>query len=465
VTTAPLPVLAAHAADWRYAAWPEGLEHHARRALLDWFAATLPGARQPPATLLAAALADERGEGAAICYVDGQSGSARRAALLNGIASHTVEFDDIHRDSGLHPGSPTVAAALAVAQARGASMDALLRAMAAGYEVGGRVALAVQPSHYRMWHTTATVGTIAAAVAAAVLLDCDADQVGHAMALAATMSGGLQQAFRGSGMSKPMHPGHAAGAGVLAARAAAAGVTGAPDVLDGPAGFAAATSDSTGRWDLALAGLGTRFVIGEMTFKNHGCCGHIFPALDGLLALRVRYPFHPDDVSRIHVAGYRATAEMCDRPSVQTEQEARFSMQYCIAALLHYGGVRLNAFTPERLRDPVLHAFMPKVSVSLAPELIRAYPRRRAARLRLELRNGQVIEHEQPIRKGDPEDPLTDEELDAKFEELVEPLLGKLGAVELRELIRRGRELPGLVVPMSMQTEQSHETCQVDHHG
>lgn len=439
----PLPVLAAHAAGWRHTPWPDGLEHHARRALLDWFAATLPGARQPPATLLAAALAEERGQGNALCYVDGQRGSARHAALLNGIASHTVEFDDIHRDSGLHPGSPTIAAALAVAQARGAGMDALLRAMAAGYEVGGRVALAVQPSHYRMWHTTATVGTIAAAVAAALLLGCEAEQIGHAIALAATMAGGLQQAFRGSGMSKPMHAGHAAEAGVLAARAAAAGVPGAPDVLHGPAGFAAATSDSTGCWDLALDGLGTRFVIGEMTFKNHGCCGHIFPALDGVLALRARHPFRPEEVSRLHVAGYRATAELCDRPAARTGQEARFSLQYCVAALLHHGAVRLGAFTPERLRDPVLHAFMPKVSVSLAPDLAEAYPRRRAARLRLELRDGRVFEHEQPTRKGDPEDPLTDAELDAKFSDLAEPVLGQDAAAALRALVLRGTALPG----------------------
>lgn len=252
---------------------------------------------------------------------------------------------------------------------------------------------------------------------------------------------------------------------MLAARAAAAGVTGAPDVLDGPAGFAAATSDSTGRWDLALAGLGTRFVIGEMTFKNYGCCGHIFPALDGLLAMQAQHPFRTEDVSRIHVAGYRATAEMCDRPRVQTEQEARFSMQYCVAALLHHGAVRLNAFTPERLRDPVLHAFMPKVSVSLASELVDAYPRHRAARLRLELLDGRVFEHEQPNRKGDPEDPLTDAELDAKFSELAEPVLGKLGAVSLRDLIRRDTELPGLVAPLPAPVAQPHEAFQAAHHG
>ncbi|MDQ1079443.1 MmgE/PrpD family protein [Pseudoroseomonas cervicalis] len=444
---APLPVLAAHAAAWRDAPWPEGLERHARRALLDWFAATLPGTRQAPATLLAPALAAERGQGAALCYVDGQRGAPRHAALLNGVASHTVEFDDIHRDSGLHPGSPTVAAALALAQAHGAGMDALLRAMVAGYEVGGRVALAVQPSHYRMWHTTATIGTLAAAAAGAVLLGCNAARTGHAIALAATMTGGLQQAFRGSGMSKPMHAGRAAEAGLLAAQAAAAGVTGAPDVLEGPAGLAAATSESTGRWELALDGLGTRPIIAAMTFKNHGCCGHIFPALDGLLALRARHPFRPEEVARLHVAGYRATAEMCDRPQAEDAQQARFSLQYCAAALLHHGAVRLDAFAPARLRDPVLRAFMSKVSVSLAPELAEAYPRRRAARLRLELQDGTVLTHEQPTRKGDPEDPLTDAELDAKFDELAGPVLGAAGAAALRALIRSGTALPGALAP------------------
>lgn len=443
----PLPILAAHAASWRERPWPEGLEHHARRALLDWFAATLPGTQRPPATLLAAALADERGEGRAVCYVDGQRGSARHAALLNAIASHTVEFDDIHRDSGLHPGSPTIAAALAVAQGQGADMDRLLRAMVAGYEIGGRIALAVQPSHYRMWHTTATVGTISAAVAAALLLGCDKAGIGHAIALAATSAGGLQQAFRGEGMSKPMHAGHAAEAGLLAARAAAAGVTGAPDVLHGPAGFAAATSDSTGQWDRALAGMDESFVIASTTFKNHGCCGHIFPALDGLLAMQEQHPFRPDDVVAIHVAGYRPTAEMCDRPVVATEQEARFSAQYCIAALLHLGAVRLDAFTPQRLQDPILHAFMPKVSVSLAPDLADAYPRRRAARLRVELEDGQVLLHEQPIRKGDPEMPLTDVELTAKFKELVSPVLGEAGAETLLERTLRGRDVPDAATP------------------
>ena len=440
----PLLRLAAHAAAWSARALPAGLEHHARRALIDWVATTLPGARQPPATLLAAALAAGRGAGRAVCYADGQAGAVRHAALLNGIASHTVEFDDIHRDSGYHPGSPTIAAALAIAQDRGADLATLLRAVVAGYEVSCRIGMAVQPSHYRMWHTTGTVGTFGAATAAAVLLGCDASSIAHALATAATMAGGLQQAFRGDGMSKPMHAGHAADAGVLAALAAQAGVTGALDVLHGPAGFAAATSEDTGKWDQALAGLGEDFAIAAITIKNHGCCGHIFPALDALNALRARHPFGAEEISHIHVAGYGATKDVCDRPGARTETETRFSVQYCVAAMLRLGGVRLAAFTAANRADPALHALMQRVSVSLAPDLACAYPRRRPARVTVSLQDGRVFEHFQPTRKGDPDDPLSDDELSAKFLELAAPAMAGDPALLLNALWT-GSAVPGAI--------------------
>ncbi len=443
-TPNPLLVLAEHAAGWRGRTLPPGLEHHARRALIDWVAALLPGCRQPPVTLLAAALASERGTGGAIAYPTGHPGGLRHAALLNGVASHTVEFDDIHRDSGYHPGSPVIAAALAAAQDRGAGMADLLRAVIAGYEVSCRIGLAVQPSHYRMWHTTGTVGTFGAAAAVAVLLRCDAAQTAHALATAATMAGGLQQAFRGDGMSKPLHAGHAADAGTLAAMAAAAGVTGALDVLHGPAGFAAATSEDTGKWDRALAGLGKEWAIAAITIKNHGCCGHIFPALDALLALRAAHPFGPADVEHIAVAGYGATATVCDRPHARTEPDCRFSTQYCVAALLHLGGVRLAAFTPAHRADPAMHATMARVSVSAAPDLADAYPARRPARVTLTLRDGRVLEHFQPTRKGDPDLPLSDPELDAKFLELAGPAM-RDDPANLLAALRTGDALPGAI--------------------
>jgi 2-methylcitrate dehydratase PrpD len=443
--TNPLLPLAAHAASWRGRPLPPDLEHHARRALIDWFAALLPGCTRPPATLLAAALAPERGPGRAVCYVDGQPSPLRHAALLNGAASHVVEFDDIYRDGAYHPGCPVIGAALAAAQSRGAAMPALLAAIVAGYDVSCRIAVAVQPGHYRFWHTTGTVGTFGAAAATAVLLDLDETRTAHALATAATMAGGLQQAFRGEGMSKPLHPGHAADAGALAALAAAAGVTGALDALHGPAGFAAATSGTTGDWAKALAGLGERYAIAAMTVKNHGCCGHIFPALDAVRHLQAEHRFAPADVAEITVRGYQATKDICDRPSARTEQDARFSTQYTVATLLRHGGVRLAAFTPERLADPATRALMPRIRVEVDPDCAAVFPARRSARVDIRLTDGRALHHYQPTRKGDPDAPLTDGELSDKFRELAAPVVGTAAADALLAALWTGGALPGPV--------------------
>ncbi|MBL6455314.1 MmgE/PrpD family protein [Belnapia sp. T6] len=439
----PLLVLADHAASWRDRPLPPEVAHHARRALIDWFAALLPGCSRPPATLLAAALAPERGPGRSICYVDGKAGPLRHAALLNATASHTVEFDDIFRDAGYHPGCPTIAPALAAVQQQGAGMETLLRAITAGYEISCRIGMAVQPSHYKNWHTTGTVGTFGAATATALVLGCDAERTAHAIATAATFAGGLQQAFLSDGMSKPLHPGHAADAGALAAIGAAAGVTGALDVLHGPKGFAAATSEDTGKWTAALADLGQRICITEMTFKNHGCCGHIFAALDAVDDLQREHGFGAGDVAAIHVGGYGPTKTVCDRPEARTEQECRFSTQYCMGALLVLGGVRLAAFAPENLSNPAIRAIMPRVTVELDPELANAYPGQRAARVRVTLRDGRVLDRFQPTRKGDPDAPLSDADLSAKFSELVAPVLGAGPASALLEALWHGDAVPG----------------------
>jgi len=439
----PLLALADHAAGWRSAPLTPEVEHAARRALIDWFASLLPGCHLPPATLMARALAGERGAGNAVSYVDGARTGLRHAALINGTASHTVEFDDIWRWGVYHPGCPTVAAALAAAQAHNADMGALLRAMTAGYEVSCRIAQAVQPSHYDFWHTTGTVGTFGAAAAVAVLLDCDATQAAHAIATAATMAGGLQQAFRGDGMSKPLHPGHAAEAGALAAMAAREGMTGALDVLHGPAGFAAATSEDTGKWEKAIAAIGQPLTITQMTVKNHGCCGHIFAALDATRDLQREYGFAADDVASLHVGGYAATKNVCDRPAITTEQEARFSIQFTIASIMLYGGVRLDAFAPARLVDPAIRTVMPRITVSLDAECEAAFPAARSAKVTIKLRDGRELYRHQPTRKGDPDAPLSDIELDEKFLELTGPVLGAAEAAAFLAQLRTSAELPG----------------------
>lgn len=441
----PIHALADAAASWQQRDLSEGVTWAARRVILDWFATTLPGCALPPASLLAGALDACRGSGRAICYVDGQPASARHAALLNACASHTVEFDDIFKDGGYHPGSPTVSAALAVAQDRGASLAQLHRAIIAGYEVGCRVSLAIQPSHYRYWHTTSTVGTIGAAVATAMLLGADAQRIAHAIALSSSFAGGHQQNLQGEGMAKALHPGHAADAGILAGIAAAHGVTASLDSLHAQNGFAAATSSSAGDWGAALEGIGDWTPITRMTVKNHGCCGHIFPALDGLRVLQAAQGFQPGEIVSIHIDGYNATYQMCNRGKPLSAQEARFSIQYCIAAQLLVGDVRLAAFSADVLSREDIRQLLAKVTVAEDQALTAAYPKKRMARIAVRLRDGRQLSHFQETRKGDPEDPLSDAELIAKYDELAGSVLSHEQLCALRETILYGNDLPGYV--------------------
>ena len=260
--------------------------HHAKRAVIDWYAALLPGAVVAPAVLLERALAGELDLGDSHLAL-GRRATVRAAALINGAAAHTVEVDDIFREGIYHPGAPTIAAALAVAQSRRASGEQFLRAVIVGYEISTRIAAAMGRAHYRYWHNTGTIGCFGAASAAAELLRLDRKRFAHALATVATFSAGLQQAFRTDSMSKPMHAGRAAEAGVTAALAAAEGVTGSLDIMEGEAGYGRAMGDAPD-WEHALATLGEDFHITQMTFKNHACCGHAFAAIDGALALKAR---------------------------------------------------------------------------------------------------------------------------------------------------------------------------------
>ncbi|MCG6904964.1 MAG: MmgE/PrpD family protein [Rhodobacter sp.] len=438
----PIETLAGLAADWQTRPLTDEVRAAVRHATLDWFATTIPGTVRPPATLLAAG-ALGAGAGNAICYVTGQRISARAAAFINGTASHTVEFDDIFRDGGYHPGSPSIAAALAVAQDIGATRDQFDRAVIAGYEAGCRLAMALQPSHYEMWHITGTVGTIGAAAAGALLLGCDRDGIANAIAISTSFAGGHQQNLQGQSMVKAMHPGHAADAGLLAAYAAAAGATGARDSLDGPKGYAAATSDGTGNWDAAFEGAGDWTPITRMTVKIHGCCGHIFAALDALDALRAEHGFAADDIAKIHVEGYGPTKDICDRPAPRIAQEARFSLQYCLSAQMVLGQVRLAAFEEDALADPAIRAIMPRITVARAKDLAAEYPRRRMARLHLTLTDGRTFSRFQPTRRGDPEQPVLLDELIGKYDELAGPVLPTDSLTRLRDTILTGDSLPG----------------------
>lgn len=428
---------------------PDPVLHHAKRAVLDWLAALYPGTEIAPCRQLMAAHATELGHGRSRIPAHATTAFPATAAWINGSASHAVEFDDIFKDAVYHPGCPVIAAALAVADETGASGQALLNAIVVGYEISTRLGVAVQPSHYTFFHTTGTVGCMGAAAAVAALVaPGDEACMRHAISTATTFASGLQQAFRSDAMTKALHAGHAAAVGVRAGLGAAHGLTGVTDILEGDAGFGRAMS-KTVDWNKALVGLGSEYNITRMTQKNHGCCGHTFAAIDSVLALAGTHGFKPDDIETMNVATYKAALDVTGNRNPRTAFEAKFSLAYVVSHALVYGSVRLNAFEPERLEDPAVRALMETIVLEEDHALTAAFPNQRAARVGIRLKDGRELEHFSPCRRGDPESPLSDAELDDKFNELVSPVLGAAATEELRNQIWRLESLP--VVSLKLQ--------------
>ena len=415
---------AEYAASLHEAALPPEIVHGAKRVVIDWFAATVPGAAVAPATLLIKALQKEGiGQGSAVLVPSGKRASLRTAALINGTAAHTVEFDDIYRFAIYHPGVVVIPAALAAAQTEHASGDRFLRAVIAGYEVSNRIGRTVNPAHYKYWHTTGTVGHFGAAVATAVVLGLDAGQIAHALATAGTMAAALQQAFRADAMTKPMHAGQAASNGALAAMAAGAGVTGAPSMFEGEVGFGAAMSDNPD-WSAALADLGSHWTILDMTQKNHACCGFIHAAIDALMNLRLEHGLEADNVARIRVGTYGTALEVAGNENPKTLYECKFSIPYCAALALLTGRVRMDAFADEWLHDTRVREVMGRVEMYVDAEADAAFPGQRGALVEIETTSGERYSERRRTRKGDSDDPLTEAELADKYWELVTPVIG-----------------------------------------
>lgn len=415
-------IFARYATEFQRQPLPDEVIHHAKRAVIDWYASLFPGLNTPPVAILEQALTDDLNRGRALLGT-GRASTARAAALINGAAAHAAEVDDSFRDAMYHPGAATIAAALAAGQDLGVSGLEFLRGVVLGYEVSTRIGVVMGRPHYKFWHSTGTVGSFGAAAAVGGVMRLDGPAFAHALATAATFAAGLQQAFRMDSMSKPLHAGRAAEAGLLAAQLASRGLTGSLDVLDGDTGLGQAMSNGPD-WTNVGATLGQDFHITRLTFKNHIGCGHTFAAIDGALELRQLHNLQADQIKSVRVATYRPALDIACYTRPTTANEARFSLTYVVATALSHGSVRLAAYEPDRLDDVGTRALMERMTVEVDPALDAAFPGQRAARIEIETVDGRRLTHFQPNRKGDPEQALTDTELEGKFLELAEPVIG-----------------------------------------
>ena len=412
---------------------PSTTRHNAARCILDWYAGTIAGGVLAPATLLAKALAPSGG-GIASLLPSGQMIDARTAALINGAASHTLEVDDIYSPGLYHPGSPVISAAVAMAEAEGASGADLVTAVIAGYEVSNRIARTVNPAHYTYWHTTATVGHFGAVVAAGMVLKLNKEQMAHGLTTVASFAAGLRHAFASDAMGKAFHVGRAAEAGVLGAIAAKHGVTGVPDMLDGERGLDKAMSRDV-NWDEAFADLDGTYTIDRTTQKAHACCGHTFAAIDATQAIVKEQGLKPSDIKTVRVGTYRAGVEICANKDPKTPYEAKFSLPYTVALAALDKRTSPISFSEDRLNDTEQRGMMAKVDYYLDERCESVFPKLRSAYVDIETMDGRSFSQHQPSRRGDPADPLSDDMLSEKFAGLVAPVTGEAGAKALLEVL------------------------------
>jgi 2-methylcitrate dehydratase PrpD len=415
----------------------------------------MAGSLEPPARMAREAVASMNGAAAAV-------------AFTRGVASHILELDDIHKTSTVHAGSPVISAALSVAEREGSDGRAFLLAVALGYEAALRIGEAVNPSHYRYWHPTGTAATFGAAAAAGSLLKLNAAKMLDALGSAGTQAAGLWEFNADGAMSKHLHPGKAAMNGVLAADLARVGFTGATRILEGERGFFRAMSAAYDETRIT-AGLGERWKISENCYKLHSCCGHTHTAIDiaqwcmppGLRDQWRRPPGlrGPSDIRDIHIETYASGYEIVKEMRPVTPYQAKFSIAYCVAVALLDGRADLAQFSEERMADPAIAALLDRTRVTVAEDLTAKYPAAWPARLTIAAANGETLHGAADFPRGNPENPVSTQELERKFRALVAPRFGADAADRVIETITRLEDLTSLTEAFAIFTLSPFCNC------
>jgi 2-methylcitrate dehydratase PrpD len=435
--------LAEFLADTTYEDLPSTVIDDAKRAALDWLGSALAGALEPPARM-AQRVALALGASSDATVLAAGRASAAAAALANGVATHILELDDVHKGSTLHAAAPVIPAALAVAERERSSGRAFVRAVALGYDAALRVGEAVNPSHYRYWHPTGTAATFGAAAAAGSIIELTATQMLDALGSAGTQAAGLWEFNADGAMSKSLHPGKAAFNGILAADLAREGFTGATRILEGDRGFFRATTSS---YDASriTEGLGQTWKVTENCYKLHSCCGHTHTAIDVALDVRERRRWSAEDVlrevARIDVDTYGPGYEIVRDPDPGTPYRAKFSLAYCVAAALLEGAVGLEQFTAERFDgngvvDPCIATLLPRIRISVRDDLTSRYPAQWPTRVAIVSGDGSCERGASDYPRGNPENPVSTQTLADKFMALVSPRYGDAFATRALSLIR-----------------------------
>jgi len=405
--------------------WSDAVDHEAHRTFYNWLGCAIGAAHHEAADAAVAAVRLLEPSAQATVLGRSEKLDMGSAALVNGITSHTFDFDDTHLKTIIHPAGPVASAVLALAEQRGLPGRDVIDALVLGIDVACRVGNTMYPDHYdRGWHITGSTGMLGAAAACARLLRLDAQQTAMALGIAASQPVGLREQF--GTMTKPFHPGGAARAGLMSALLASQGFTSSPKALEAPRGFIQVASDKRA-WNEITDELGQRFEISFNTYKPFACGIVIHPSIDACAQLRER-GVQPEQVERIDLRVHSLVLELTGKKEPQDGLQGKFSVYHGCAAGLIFGRAGEEEFSDAVVRDPLVVATRNKVQAVVDETIDEAEVKVSAL-----LKSGERIDVHVEHAIGSLQKPLSDAQLQAKFEALVVPVLGQARAQSITQ--------------------------------
>lgn len=388
----------------------------AKKCLIDYLAVTIPGACSFSSKALD--YIQTIGYGSEIATVIGLNCKTdmQTAALINGMNAHVIELDDGHRQGSLHVGSTVFSALLAIAEKEKLSSEDFLYGAIIGYEVTIRLACAIQPGNkLRGYHATGTCGTVGATMGIAAALRFDEEQMKSALSAAVTCAAGMLEMQEDNADYKPLNVGRAAMDAVAAAYLGKARFTPPFDAIGGKRGFLKVMTDEPKIKYITEFDKNSPLAIMQIYMKTYAACRHTHPAIEAALTLRKKYSFLPQDIASIEVEAYKLAVAGHDHTDILGISSAKMSLPFSVSLALCMGSVGMDAFNEENVKNETILALTKKVVVKENEELSSWVPKKRASILHINMTDGRVFTHQVDYSKGEPENPLSDNEVEEKF--------------------------------------------------
>lgn len=406
---------------------PAPVRREAIRTFLNWLGCGIGGSRHEAVRIAIAALSPFSGPPQASILARSERLDVLHAALVNGISSHVLDFDDTHLRTVIHPAGPVASAILALAEYRPVNGQDFIAALALGIEVECRIGNAVFPNHYDVgWHITGSAGVFGAAAAAGKLLGLDEQHMLWALGLAATQPVGLREMF--GSMTKSFHPGRAAQNGLTAALLAAGGYTSSTQALEAKRGWARVTSTKQD-WGALVDGLGESYEILLNTYKPFACGIVIHPVIDGCIQLRNEHGLSAPAIERVELAVHPLVLELTGKRAPQTGLDGKFSVYHSAAVAIIEGSAGEAQYSDTAVHAPATVGLRERVTATVDPSIASD-----AARITIVMKDGRRLEKSVEHAIGSLARPMTDRDLEQKFVGLAEGIMPVAQAEALIEL-------------------------------